>query len=41
VSEHALPTTARAWHLEARPQGQPVPSEFALRDLELPATSER
>jgi NADPH-dependent curcumin reductase CurA len=37
VSEQALPTTARAWHLEARPQGQPVPSEFALRDLELPA----
>lgn len=37
MSEQALPTTARAWHLEARPQGQPVPSEFALRDLELPA----
>ena len=36
MSEQALPTTARAWHLEARPQGRPVPSEFALRDLELP-----
>jgi hypothetical protein len=31
MSEQTLPTAARAWHLEARPQGRPVPSEFALR----------
>src|SRR5215469_11957020 len=37
MSEQTVPTTGRAWHLEARPQGWPVPSEFALREVELPA----
>src|SRR4051812_49003378 len=37
MSEQTLPTTGRAWHLEARPAGWPVPSEFALREVEIPA----
>ncbi len=37
MSEQTLPTTGRAWHLEARPQGWPVPSDFALREVEIPA----
>ncbi|MFJ9713221.1 NADP-dependent oxidoreductase [Streptomyces sp. NPDC101234] len=32
-----LPTTARAWHLDTRPQGWPSPSGFSLRQVELPA----
>jgi NADPH-dependent curcumin reductase CurA len=28
-----LPTTGRAWHLTARPQGWPTPDGFALRDM--------
>ncbi|MET9362580.1 NADP-dependent oxidoreductase [Streptomyces sp. NPDC006632] len=28
----ALPATSRAWHLVARPNGWPVPSDFALRE---------
>ncbi len=31
-SAHATPSTARAWHLTARPQGWPTPSDFALRE---------
>lgn len=31
---------ARAWHLERRPQGMPVASDFALRDIELPPLAE-
>lgn len=27
---------AKAWHLMQRPQGMPVPQDFALRDFELP-----
>ncbi|MGN9845426.1 NADP-dependent oxidoreductase [Nonomuraea sp. H19] len=37
MSEQNLPTTGRAWHLEARPEGRPVPSGFALREVEIPA----
>ncbi|WP_020639641.1 hypothetical protein [Amycolatopsis balhimycina] len=37
MSEQSLPTTARAWHLQARPPGRPVPSDFALREVALPA----
>jgi NADPH-dependent curcumin reductase CurA len=32
-----LPTTGRAWHLTARPQGWPKPSDFALRSEAIPA----
>ncbi|MEV0225293.1 NADP-dependent oxidoreductase [Streptomyces sp. NPDC050704] len=35
--EQTLPTTARAWHLESRPEGRPTPSDFALREVDLPA----
>ncbi|MTE18925.1 zinc-binding dehydrogenase [Streptomyces sp. TRM43335] len=28
----ALPTTGREWHLTARPEGWPVPEDFALRE---------
>jgi NADPH-dependent curcumin reductase CurA len=27
---------ARAWHLMQRPQGMPVPGDFALKELALP-----
>src|ERR671912_2343305 len=27
---------AKAWHLMRRPQGTPVPEDFALKDFELP-----
>jgi NADPH-dependent curcumin reductase CurA len=37
MSEQTIPTTARAWHLDSRPQGRPVPSGFSLREVELPA----
>jgi len=37
MSEQTLPTTGRAWHLEARPTGWPQPSEFALREVAIPA----
>ncbi|MFJ9151646.1 NADP-dependent oxidoreductase [Streptomyces sp. NPDC102270] len=37
MSEQPLPTTGRAWHLENRPTGTPVPSDFALREVEIPA----
>lgn len=37
MSEQTLPTTARAWHLETRPEGWPVRSDFALREVDLPA----
>jgi NADPH-dependent curcumin reductase CurA len=37
MSEQTLPTTGRAWYLEARPDGWPVPSDFALREVEIPA----
>ncbi|MFF3067112.1 NADP-dependent oxidoreductase [Kitasatospora sp. NPDC057936] len=30
MAEQAAPTTAREWHLAARPQGWPVPADFAL-----------
>ena len=31
---------ARAWHLMQRPQGMPVPGDFALKDFELPELGE-
>jgi len=37
MSEQTLPTTGRAWYLEARPDGWPVPSDFALCEVEIPA----
>ena len=37
MSEQTLPTTGRAWHLKVRPEGWPVPSDFALREVEIPA----
>ncbi|MFI7708413.1 NADP-dependent oxidoreductase [Nonomuraea sp. NPDC049480] len=37
MSEQTLPTTGRAWHLEARPEGRPAPADFALRKVEIPA----
>ncbi|MFI5874345.1 NADP-dependent oxidoreductase [Streptomyces sp. NPDC051445] len=37
MSEQPLPTIGRAWHLENRPTGTPVPSDFALREVEIPA----
>ncbi|WP_269854105.1 NADP-dependent oxidoreductase [Streptomyces sp. RPT161] len=33
----ALPTTSREWHLTARPQGWPKPTDFALRESAIPA----
>ncbi|MEE1787870.1 NADP-dependent oxidoreductase [Streptomyces sp. SP17BM10] len=30
MAEQAAPATAREWHLAARPQGWPVPADFAL-----------
>ncbi|MFD5466264.1 NADP-dependent oxidoreductase [Kitasatospora sp. NPDC127059] len=30
MAEQAIPATAREWHLAARPQGWPVPTDFAL-----------
>jgi len=30
MAEQALPTTGREWHLAARPEGWPVPEDFAL-----------
>ena len=30
MAEQASPTTAREWHLAARPQGWPTPADFAL-----------
>ncbi|WAL71693.1 NADP-dependent oxidoreductase [Kitasatospora sp. YST-16] len=30
AEQHALPATGREWHLAARPQGWPVPADFAL-----------
>ena len=38
-SEDTTPTISRAWHLEARPEGKPVPSEFALREVKITAPS--
>ncbi|GHJ37849.1 NADP-dependent oxidoreductase [Streptomyces sp. TS71-3] len=35
-----LPTTGRAWHLVRRPQGWPVPEDFALREVPLTAPAE-
>ncbi|WP_107447592.1 hypothetical protein [Streptomyces sp. P3] len=32
-----MPTTARAWHLQSRPEGRPTPSNFSLHEVELPA----
>ncbi|MEU1625218.1 NADP-dependent oxidoreductase [Streptomyces sp. NPDC020096] len=32
----ALPTTSREWHLTARPQGWPEPTDFALREADIP-----
>ncbi|MFF2510299.1 NADP-dependent oxidoreductase [Streptomyces sp. NPDC058086] len=37
MSEQTLPTTARAWHLDARPEGWPSASNFSLREVDLPA----
>ncbi|WP_255951478.1 NADP-dependent oxidoreductase [Streptomyces odontomachi] len=35
-----LPTTGRAWHLVRRPQGWPVPEDFALRETPVAAPAE-
>jgi NADPH-dependent curcumin reductase CurA len=35
-----LPTTGRAWHLTARPQGWPTPDGFALRDAPVAGPAE-
>ncbi len=32
----SAPASTRAWHLTARPQGTPVPGDFALREVPLP-----
>jgi hypothetical protein len=37
MSEQTLPATGRAWHLESRPKGWPSPSDFALREVAIPA----
>ncbi|MEU3616224.1 NADP-dependent oxidoreductase [Streptomyces sp. NPDC006872] len=37
MSEQTLPTTARAWHLDSRPEGWPAASNFSLREVDLPA----
>lgn len=36
MSKQTLPTTARVWHLDSRPEGRPTPSDFSLREVELP-----
>ncbi|MEU4347542.1 NADP-dependent oxidoreductase [Streptomyces sp. NPDC023838] len=36
----ALPATSREWHLVARPQGWPVPADFALRETPVAAPAE-
>ncbi|WP_377271554.1 NADP-dependent oxidoreductase [Peterkaempfera sp. SMS 1(5)a] len=36
MAEQALPSTAREWHLVARPQGWPTPDDFALREVPVP-----
>ncbi|WP_316521052.1 NADP-dependent oxidoreductase [Kitasatospora brasiliensis] len=33
MAEQATPATAREWHLAARPQGWPVPADFALVEV--------
>ncbi|MFD7920471.1 NADP-dependent oxidoreductase [Streptomyces sp. NPDC059740] len=35
-----IPTTGREWHLVARPQGWPQPSDFALREVSVPEPAE-
>ncbi|MDH6125291.1 NADP-dependent oxidoreductase [Kitasatospora sp. GP82] len=35
MSEQAMPTTSREWHLVARPEGWPKPSDFALVEAEI------
>ncbi|EFK99525.1 leukotriene B4 12-hydroxydehydrogenase/15-oxo-prostaglandin 13-reductase [Streptomyces sp. SPB78] len=35
-----LPESGRAWHLVRRPQGWPVPEDFALREAPVPAPAE-
>jgi NADPH-dependent curcumin reductase CurA len=37
MSEQSLPTTGRAWHLLSRPEGWPVPGDFELREVPVPA----
>ncbi|KAF0647077.1 MULTISPECIES: NADP-dependent oxidoreductase [Streptomyces] len=36
----ALPTSGREWHLVSRPNGWPVPEDFALREAPVPAPGE-
>lgn len=36
----ALPETSREWHLVRRPQGWPVPEDFALREVPVQAPAE-
>ncbi|MET7782142.1 NADP-dependent oxidoreductase [Streptomyces sp. NPDC005388] len=36
MSEQNLPTTAHAWHLDARPDGWPAASDFSLREVDIP-----
>ena len=38
MAEQSLPTTAREWHLKARPEGWPVPDDFALVESADPAS---
>ncbi|MBD0671027.1 NADP-dependent oxidoreductase [Streptomyces sp. CBMA156] len=37
MAEQTVPATAREWHLVARPQGWPVPADFALVEAPVPA----
>ncbi|QPP09025.1 NADP-dependent oxidoreductase [Streptomyces bathyalis] len=39
-SPESLPTTGREWHLVSRPQGWPVPGDFALREGPVAAPGE-
>lgn len=36
MSEQTLPTTARAWHLDSRPEGRPTAFNLSLREVDLP-----
>ena len=31
---------AQAWHLMRRPEGMPIPEDFALKDIDLPELEE-
>ncbi|MCG6493495.1 NADP-dependent oxidoreductase [Kitasatospora sp. A2-31] len=40
MAEHEAPVAAREWHLAARPQGWPVPTDFALVEAPVRAPEE-